>query len=198
MTQNSAFKVIMSRVSFSRDSQGMPTFFCRLLRQLVVNVSLVLSIRHLLQLTLLVQPCWFSSFRLPLRTKMCISGYWSWKLYPMQSSKREGCCPEAMHAQDWSSTTESTAHEHESLVSNVQKFRKGLAVRGGCREEILPMPEIEASFLYPFSYAFLGEGGCLTGELFLGCFAGFVCCQTPPANPFSKPPQSSFSSSSRA
>ena len=29
----------------------------------------------------------------------------------------------------------------------------------GWREEILPMPEIEASFLHPHSYAPLGEGG---------------------------------------
>ena len=43
---------------------------------------------------------------------------------------------------------------------NIRSFEKGLAVRGGCCEEILPRPEIEASF---------------------------VCRQPPPANPFSKP-----------
>ena len=48
------------------------------------------------------------------------------------------------------------------------------------------MPEIDASFLYPFSYAPLGEGGHISGEL-LGSFSGFVCRQPPPANPFSKP-----------
>ena len=48
------------------------------------------------------------------------------------------------------------------------------------------MPEIQASFLYPFSYAPLGEGGHISGEL-LELFLGFVCRQPPPANPFSKP-----------
>ena len=47
------------------------------------------------------------------------------------------------------------------------------------------MPEIEASFLYPFSYA-LGEGGHIAEELF-GCFGGVVCCQPPLASPFLKP-----------
>ena len=50
----------------------------------------------------------------------------------------------------------------------------------GWREEILPMPEIEASFLHPFSYAPLKEEGHTCGEL-LGW------SPTPPANPFSKP-----------
>ena len=40
----------------------------------------------------------------------------------------------------------------------LRSFEKGLADRGGWREEIPPMPEIKASFLYPFSYAPLGEG----------------------------------------
>ena len=39
----------------------------------------------------------------------------------------------------------------------LRSFEKGLAVRGGWREEILPMPDILASFLYLFSYAPLGE-----------------------------------------
>ena len=72
------------------------------------------------------------------------------------------------------------------LVKGIAKgrsFEKGLAVRGGCREEILPMPEIEASFLYLFSYAPLGEGGHIVGVF----FGGFVCRRPPPANPFSKP-----------
>ena len=34
------------------------------------------------------------------------------------------------------------------------------------------MTEIQASFLYPFSYAPLGEGGHISGELFLDLFGG--------------------------
>ena len=76
---------------------------------------------------------------------------------------------------------------HFSVGSAViRSFEKGLAVRGGCREETLSVPEIEASFLYPFSYAPLGEGGHATGE-FSGVFLGVVCSQPPPANLFSKP-----------
>ena len=67
----------------------------------------------------------------------------------------------------------------------IQKFRKGLADRGGWREEILQRPEIQASFLYPFPYAPLGEGGRISGEL-LGSFWVFICRQPPAANPFSK------------
>ena len=51
------------------------------------------------------------------------------------------------------------------------------------------MPEIQASFLYPFPYAPsspLGEGERISGEL-SWLFLGFVCRQPHPANPFSKP-----------
>ena len=48
----------------------------------------------------------------------------------------------------------------------VRSFEKGLADRGGWREEILHMPEIQPSFLYPFCYAALGEGGHISGERF--------------------------------
>ena len=41
----------------------------------------------------------------------------------------------------------------------VRSFEKGLAGRGGWREEILPMPEIQAPFLCPFSYATLRRRG---------------------------------------
>ena len=37
-----------------------------------------------------------------------------------------------------------------SARHNVRSFEKGLAVRGGCREEILPVSEIEESFLTSF------------------------------------------------
>ena len=43
--------------------------------------------------------------------------------------------------------------------SKNQKFRKGLADSGGWREETLPMPGIEASFLHPFSFAPLRRMG---------------------------------------
>ena len=45
----------------------------------------------------------------------------------------------------------------------IRSFDKGLADRGGWREEILHMPEIQASFLYPFSHPSLGEGGHISG-----------------------------------
>ena len=48
------------------------------------------------------------------------------------------------------------------LKSEVSK--RGLADRGGWCEEILPTPEIEASFLRPFSYAPLGERAHISGE----------------------------------
>ena len=60
-------------------------------------------------------------------------------------------------------------------------------VRQGLAEEILRVPEIQASFLYPFSHAPLGEGGHIPGRTFLASFGGAVCRQPPPANPFSKP-----------
>ena len=50
---------------------------------------------------------------------------------------------------------------------SIRIFEKGLAGRGGWREEILPMPEIQTSFLCPFSYATpLGEGEHNSGIYF--------------------------------
>ena len=63
--------------------------------------------------------------------------------------------------------------------NSIRSFEKGLADKGGCREEILPMPEIAASFLCPFSYAPLGEGGHITGEHFLAVFG--VCLSPTPS-----------------
>ena len=40
------------------------------------------------------------------------------------------------------------------------------------------MPEIEASFLHPFSYGPLGEEGHISANL---CFGGFISRQPPPA-----------------
>ena len=59
------------------------------------------------------------------------------------------------------------------LPESPRSFEKGLADRGGWRKEILPTPEIETSFLHPFSYAPLGEEGHISGELF-AWFWGFV------------------------
>ena len=53
-------------------------------------------------------------------------------------------------------------HATLGSVLLVRGFEKGLGDRGGWREEI----EIQASFLYPFSYAPLGEGGHISGGLF--------------------------------
>ena len=47
----------------------------------------------------------------------------------------------------------------------VRGFEKRLADRGGWREEILPLPQIQASFLHPLSF-FLGEGGHNSGDQF--------------------------------
>ena len=68
-------------------------------------------------------------------------------------------------------------------ISGVSK-RGWRTERVGAKKSFLP--EIESSFLHPFSYAPLGEGGHISGE-FLGFLGGFVSCQQPPANPFSKP-----------
>ena len=67
---------------------------------------------------------------------------------------------------------------------NYQKFRKGVGGQRGLARGTLQRPEIQASFLYPFSYAPLGEWGHIFGELF-GRFVvvanssrpGFVCRQ---------------------
>ena len=64
----------------------------------------------------------------------------------------------------------------------IRSFEKGLADRGGWRKEILHMPEIQACFLYPFSYAPLGEGGHISGEPFLLQFGGLFV-----ANPCRQP-----------
>ena len=57
-----------------------------------------------------------------------------------------------------------------------------MADRGGWREETLQGPEIQASFLYPFSYAPLGEWGHISGELF-GLFLGVCLSPTPSRQP---------------
>ena len=56
--------------------------------------------------------------------------------------------------------------------------------RGVWREEALQRPEIQASFLYPFSYAPLGEWGCISGELFGLFFRGLFVANPLPPTPF--------------
>ena len=68
------------------------------------------------------------------------------------------------------------------FVLTIRSFEKGLADKGGWREEVLHVPEIQASFLYPFSYAPLGEGGHISGEL-LGLFLGACLSPTPSRQP---------------
>ena len=62
----------------------------------------------------------------------------------------------------------------------------GLADGGGWREKILPMPEIQASFLHPFYYPPPYEKGATFLRTFFGCILGPASRQPPPANPFSK------------
>ena len=55
----------------------------------------------------------------------------------------------------------------------IRSFEKGLASRGGWREEVLPMAEIQASFLYPFPYASLvRRTGTHTWRTFGALFGG--------------------------
>ena len=55
---------------------------------------------------------------------------------------------------------------HDLVIGAAHADHEGLADRGGRREETLHMPEIQPSFLYPFSYVPLGEGGHISGEPF--------------------------------
>ena len=70
----------------------------------------------------------------------------------------------------------------EGTRLGIRSFEKGLADRGGWREEILDAPGVQASFLYPFSYAPLGEGGHISGELFWR-FLGVCLSPTPSRQP---------------
>ena len=67
-------------------------------------------------------------------------------------------------------------------LGTIRSFEKGLADRGGWREETLQRPEIQASFLYPFSFAPLGEWGHISGE-HLGLFLGGCLSPTPSRQP---------------
>ena len=52
----------------------------------------------------------------------------------------------------------------------IRSFEKGLAGRGGWHEEILPVPDIQTSFLCPSSCATLGDGEHNSGDQFSLCF----------------------------
>ena len=52
-----------------------------------------------------------------------------------------------------------------------RKKSEGLADRGGWREEILPMPETDASFLHPFSLCPLGGRRTVGGKPFLAAIS---------------------------
>ena len=64
--------------------------------------------------------------------------------------------------------------------ASFRSFEKGLADRGGWRDEILHMPEIQASFMYPFSYA--PKGGHTSGKRFW-LFFGICLSPTPSRQP---------------
>ena len=66
-------------------------------------------------------------------------------------------------------------------VPTIRSFEKGLADRGGCREEILPMPEIEASFQYPFPMP-PRKRGTHYWRIF-GMFVGLCMSPTPSRQP---------------
>ena len=76
-------------------------------------------------------------------------------------------------------------------VASLRSFDKGLADKGGWREETLQRPEIQASFLYPFSYAPLGKWGHISGELF-GLFLGVCLSPTPSRQPLFETSASHF------
>ena len=69
-------------------------------------------------------------------------------------------------------------------AAKLRSFEKGLADRGGWREEILHMPEIlnQASFLYPFFLCPLRTRGTQFWRTFWGFFGGFVLPPTPLRN----------------
>ena len=64
------------------------------------------------------------------------------------------------------------------LLTMSEVSKRVWRTEGGWREEILHLPEIQVPFLYPFSYAPLGEGGHISGELF-GFFFGVCLSPTP-------------------
>ena len=58
--------------------------------------------------------------------------------------------------------------------------------RGGWRKHILPKPEMQASFLHPFSYPPSNQKGHNSGERSFAVFWALLVAKPPPANPFFK------------
>ena len=73
----------------------------------------------------------------------------------------------------------------QSTVSQAFPSNKSYESKAGCNRTpatVLWVPLIQASFLYPFSYAPLGEGGHNSGDLF-GLFLGVRLSPTPSRQP---------------
>ena len=92
-----------------------------------------------------------------------------------------GESPQMWVCPNWRTLSSSHNPFLPNLPSFFQKFRKGVGGQGW-REEILRRPELQASFLYPFPYAPLGEGEHISGE-FWGLFLGVCLSPTPSRQP---------------
>ena len=66
----------------------------------------------------------------------------------------------------------------------IRGFEKGLADRGGWREEILAMPEIQASFLHPFSCSSLRKRWAQFWGTIFAAFGGLSVANPLPPTPF--------------
>ena len=116
---------------------------------------------------------------------MCSRGRTNTKLVAMSEAKRasnlapDGCLNSALRKKNIFLDMLSVA-----CPRTIRSFEKGLAARGGWREEILLVPDSDL-FLCPFSYATLRKRGT---QFWGSSFAVFwpVSRQLPPASPFSK------------
>ena len=79
--------------------------------------------------------------------------------HPMRAGyhhKKAGCHPDlrsfGSSRNIFSFVLEFAEESFRNCQYHIISFEKGLADRGGWREEILPLPEIQAPFLHPFSY----------------------------------------------
>ena len=89
------------------------------------------------------------------------------------------------------SSTGICCNIHGFILEFCQKFQKGVGgQRGLPRGNPSKTRKIQASFLYPFSYAFLGKWGHISGELLKALFGGLFVSQhpspLPPKLPFSE------------
>ena len=93
----------------------------------------------------------------------------------------------------WRKTAPLKRPIKRSMTSEFPEFWKGEEIRsvekrgyeGGWREEILPIPEIQTSFLCPLSYATPRRRGTHFWGSIFWCVLGPVGRQPPPADPFS-------------